>query len=901
MPNLHKILKETFGFDTFREWQEKIVTSIVSWNNTLVFMPTGWWKSLTYQLPAIALDWLAIIISPLISLMKDQIDSIRKLWVRAELINSTISYWEQQSIFNELSSPNNKIKFLYIAPERLNSDNFLRVIKQVKISLLAIDEAHCVSQWWHDFRPSYMKIKGFIEDLQGWPNTPHPSPLLKGEGTIGMKQNYKEIPEYIKNISKNLRKDWTNVEDILWEVLRNRKLNWIKFRRQHPFWRYVADFYSNELKLVIELDWEIHKKREEYDKIRDEIISKYWVTIFRFKNEDVYSDLTKIISKILNNPSPIRRGQGWGQTYFPIVALTATATKKVKEDIVIRLWLEKPNIFTTWFDRKNITIVVREISNSKQKIEKVKEIIKKIPWSWIIYCSSRKKTQEVYELLQENQISAWIYMWSMRPDERELQQENFMEWKYKVVVATNAFGMWIDKKDIRFVIHYNLPWSIENYYQEVWRAWRDWKHSFWVVLASYGDTKIQEFFIENTYPPKEEILKLYEYLYKDFKVWEGKWAEILETYLIISKKSGVWNDMMVWSIIKILEKYWIIKRWHNSETESSFRGRWITLVQEKRAHSHLLIDWTHQKLLENEAYYKLEQIKQLLFYPSCRKKFILEYFGDEEDLAKLGDNCKTCDFCIEMWKTKSGKVEKLVQLSVFSIVLDAIDILDKRFWLKLIVKFLRWSKDKRISEWKLDKKSEYGILWEYNREIIEAVIEALIRQRFVEKTSGQYPMLWLTDKWRVAITRDYILKDEENDLQNYINIKASSLKLKKIWESKTQKRTVNIKWETQEETLKLFQAWKTISEIAKERDFKKQTIQNHILQLYSYWKIWLWELLKIVKFSNIELIKNILDKNFKNWFEKLREVKDAIEESGKQEISYFEIKTCLEMIKKKDL
>ncbi len=151
-------------------------------------------------------------------------------------------------------------------------------------------------------------IHGVVESRK-----PHPNPLLKGEGTIGIRQNYKEVPDYIKELSKNLRKYWTEVEDILWEVFRNRKFEWLKFRRQHPFWRYVADFYCDEIKLVIELDWKIHENQKEYDEIRDEIIKQYWVNILRIKNEDVLNNLTSIYKKIIPYaPSPLRRGLGWG-------------------------------------------------------------------------------------------------------------------------------------------------------------------------------------------------------------------------------------------------------------------------------------------------------------------------------------------------------------------------------------------------------------------------------------------------------------------------------------------------------------------------------------------------------------------------------------------------------------
>lgn len=752
MQNIKKVLKEVFGFDSFRDGQEEVVKSIVNKNDTLVFMPTWWWKSLTFQLPWIVFDGLTIVISPLISLMKDQVDSLRNLNIRTEVINSTITDLEQADILNELSTPNNEIKFLYIAPERLNSRDFIRIMQNVKVSLVAIDEAHCISQWWHDFRPSYMKINLFIENL----------------------------------------------------------------RKVNDFW---------------------------------------------------------------------------------IVALTATATRKVREDIVVRLWLEKPEVFTKWFDRKNIIIIVREISKKDDKNQKLKEIVDNTKWSWIVYCSSRKKTKEVYDFLISSWVKTWLYTWAMNSTEREKEQENFMTSKYKVIVATNAFGMWIDKKDIRFVIHYNLPWSIENYYQEVWRAWRDWKLSYWVVLASYSDTKIQEFFIENTYPEKQEVLNLYDYMYKWFKIWEWKNYEILKTYWVMGKESAVWNDMKVWSIIKIIEKYWVIKKWYQNDSTSDFRWRWVTLNQEKRKHEHILIDWTHQDLLKEEWYYKLDQIKKLLFYPSCRKRFILDYFWDEEDLKTLWENCNACDYCIEKQKYKQWKIEKVVQLSVFSIVLEVIDEFDKRFWVKVITSFLRWSKDKRLIEWNLDKRNNYSVLSEYNVELVEALIEALIRQDFVEKSIWKYPTIWLTTKWKVSLTRDYLLKEDDNDLQSFLSMRVKSSAFKKLKSDKEVKEKVN----TYYETLKLFKAWKSLKDISKTRELKILTIENHILSLYKDSEIWLNEIMWLVNFSNVTFVKQVINDDFLWNVEKLKPIKDKLEELWKKDITYFEIKTSIAMIEKKDL
>ncbi len=753
---LQQILKQQFRLEDFREWQKEIIESVVNWNDTLVFMPTGWGKSLTYQLPGIYRQGVCLVISPLISLMKDQVDKLNELWIKTELINSTIDKYDISIILNDLSNPNTDIKFLYIAPERLNSSDFLRVISKVKISLVAIDEAHCISAWGHDFRPSYMKIRWFLD---------------------------------------NLKQNWD----------------------------------------------------------------------------------------------------------FPIMALTATATEKVREDIVVRLGVDKPNSFTAWFDRKNITVIVREISKKDEKMEKVAEILDKTKWSWIIYCSSRKAVKEVYDSLIENWVNAWIYTWAMTPENREVEQNRFMNDTYKVIVATNAFGMWIDKKDIRFVIHYNLPWSIENYYQEVWRAWRDWKKSFWIVIASFGDTKIQDFFIENTYPTKEEILKVYDFIFKLDKEWHGKWQVILKTQRTIAAEAWVDSDMKVWSALKILEKYNIIRKGvSENEMEEGFRGRWLTTVQEKRKHSHLLIDWKHQEALKDEAYYKLEQIKKLLFYPTCRKRFILNYFWDEEDLATLPDNCWTCDFCLEKEKFSNIEIEDYVNTSVFALVLDVVKQNDARIWVGMMTKFLWWSRDAKLIDWGLDKKENFWALWNLSADLIQAVIEALISEDYLEKTDWKYPLLWITDTWKIAINRNDFLKDDNTELQHYIRMRLGSSSSKKKSKANKEWKPKAQKWETYNETFRLYQEWKSIDEIVEIRWLKKQTIENHLVNLYSTWKMSLALIMKLVKFSNVKVIKWVLSDFFSNWYEWLKDIKDKCNEEWNN-VSRLEINIALAMIEKWDL
>ncbi len=762
MQDLQQVLKNSFWLDSFREWQKEIIESVISWNDTLVFMPTWWWKSLTYQLPWVVLDGLTLVISPLISLMKDQVDKLNELWIKTKLINSTIDSSQIDEILRELkSNTSNPIKFLYIAPERLNSLKFINTIKDIKISLIAIDEAHCISQWWHDFRPSYMKILWFVDNL-----------------------------------------------------------------------------------------------KEKQD--------------------------------------------------FPIIALTATATKKVRKDIKERLWINDANEFTKWFDRKNIAIIVREISEKQKKLEKVLEVIDNTPWTWIIYCSSRKNVSELYDLLLWYKIKVWKYTWNMKPEEREEVQNKFMNDELKVIVATNAFWMWIDKKDIRFILHYNLPWSIENYYQEIGRAWRDWKNSFAVVLASYWDTKIQEFFIENTYPEKKEILDFYDYLYKNYKLWEWKWVIIAKTQYQMASESWISSDMKVWTILKVLEKYGILHRWMNDNIDD-FRGRWLTLDKEKREHSHLFIDWKRQEELKDEAYFKLEQIKRLLFYPHCRKRFILEYFWDEEDLKNLWENCWTCDFCLDQSKFQKLEKKDIIPLSIFSIVLETIKNYDENFWTWIIAWILMWSKEKKILDKKIDKYEYFAALKDYSKDAIHAIIDALVFEWYLYKKDGMYPLLWITELWKAVIYRDKALKENLDTLNQFVVWKVWLNIFKKNKSTKSWKSTWSSKQDTFEESLKIIKEninlWfeKLIKKLEDDRWLKRMTLESHIVKLYSNWELTLFDILKLVKLQDIKKIKEIINEQLWWETEKLKPIKEKLEDIWEKNISYFEIKIAIEMMDKWDI
>ncbi len=349
MKDKFSVLKEYFGHDSYRAGQEQIVDSLLSGKDVLCIMPTGAGKSVCYQVPALIFDGVTIVVSPLISLMKDQVGSLVQSGVAAAYINSSLSPNQYAKVLKNTVA--GKYKIIYVAPERLATPEFLDVCEKVNISLIAVDEAHCVSQWGQDFRPSYLKITEFISSLS-------------------------------------------------------------------------------------------------------------------------------------------RR---------PIVgAFTATATDEVKADIARILQLHNPFMITTGFDRPNLFFGV-EKSNSKP-IKLLELVQERSGRSGIIYCATRKTVEDVYLLLLDNGFSATRYHAGLSEDERRINQDDFVYDRKPIMVATNAFGMGIDKSNVAFVIHYNMPKNIESYYQEAGRAGRDGENADCILLYAPQDVRTNQFLIENTEP-----------------------------------------------------------------------------------------------------------------------------------------------------------------------------------------------------------------------------------------------------------------------------------------------------------------------------------------------------------------------------------------------------------------
>lgn len=359
MNNYREILKQYWGYDSFRHLQEEIITSIGEGNDTLGLMPTGGGKSITFQVPALAKAGLCLVITPLIALMKDQVQNLRKRGIKATAVYSGMTRQEiitalENCIFGDY-------KFLYISPERLDTELFRTKLRSMKVSLITVDESHCISQWGYDFRPAYLKIAEIRELLPG----------------------------------------------------------------------------------------------------------------------------------------------------VPVLALTATATPEVVKDIQLRLGFRKENVFRMSFERKNLAYIVRQTDNKNGELLR---ILRKINGSAIIYVRNRRRTKEVTELLMGEGITADFYHAGLDNAVKDLRQKRWQNGEVRVMVATNAFGMGIDKPDVRIVIHLDLPDSPEAYFQEAGRAGRDGEKAFAIILYAKSDRITLHKRIADTFPEKEYILDVYEHL-----------------------------------------------------------------------------------------------------------------------------------------------------------------------------------------------------------------------------------------------------------------------------------------------------------------------------------------------------------------------------------------------------
>ena len=819
-------MKTRFGLSRFRPGQREIIDHLLNGQSVIVTMPTGSGKSLCYQLPALMSTGVTLVVSPLIALMKDQVDTLKKLDIPATFINSTLSWQETLERFTAIKA--GKIQLVYVAPERFYSNSFLDLIKSVEISYFAVDEAHCISQWGHDFRPSYLRLKDAIYAV--------------GSPTVG--------------------------------------------------------------------------------------------------------------------------------------AFTATATPDVRKDIRIQLELDDATEVVTGFDRSNLKYVAISLKNDKEKEKELLRILPTIPGSLpdvqasgIIYVGTKKLVTRLTNLLVSEGYAATGYHGGMEKEEREKAQNRWITSKAPIIVATNAFGMGIDKPDVRFVIHYTMPGTVEAYYQESGRAGRDGATAYCVVFSSYSDVMLQEFFIDNSHPPREMILDLYGFLFSLNR------QDIFLTHKEMARQTGGGiNGMMVGSTLAILERAGLVKRLSRSEhlmevellsmgstpdrIRSStqreillkelkrrivdpnfpiirirpevlvevvglnraqlgvalmaldekkiirytppFRGRGVRLTSKRMPLAQLPIDFD---AIETHRDYQLKQLNLMRKYftsPYCRRKYLLNYFGEPYHKK----NCRGCDVCLH-WSppeksTKKGMFARetritrsyLTQTEVKDLAMDILKFVHEwegEFGRDMLAKTLAGSQSTRLS-YKLRNSDWYGRYEHFTKKIVRQVMDKLEKDGYLRRTQGLYPALILSRKGKEVLFGSHTLplmeiEGKTRGDRSWISTEPpiGSSMISGREQSKVLSDTVLWTWN-------LYQTGMSLEEMARVRELKENTIAEHLGRLAQA-----GEAIDVGRFIPKEKIKTIQDTIRKTNSASLKVINDILSENSPDvdEYSYSDIKLVM--------
>jgi ATP-dependent DNA helicase RecQ len=473
---LKTLMRGTFGLDEFRPGQEEVIRSIVEGHDTVAVMPTGAGKSLCYQLPALHLPGVTIVVSPLISLMKDQTDKLLALGVRARQVNSAVEARELQGSLEAIGA--GEVEFVFATPERLEDPAFIKMLGRNEIDLFVVDEAHCLSEWGHDFRPAFLNLGSAV--------------------------------------------------------------------------------------------------------------------------------------RALGSP--------------PVLALTATATAQVLADISQQLGLREPRVFNLGVFRSNLHYEVRHTVNDTAKQQQLVRVVKEVEGSGIVYCATVKHCEEVARVLEVEGVEAAHYHGRLGAARRRETQDRFMNGELKAIVATNAFGMGIDKADIRFVVHYDMPGSLESYYQETGRAGRDGAPASCVLLYRVEDRRTHQFFMGGKYPGAEDILAVRAALHE----LGGDTAAI--SLASLREQAPQVARTKLRSVLTVMKEIGIVRE---------LRGSRFQLVAEGKSDARLedvATQYANKREADRE---KLERMAAYAQGAMCRWKLLLDNFAEADGFDRCGD----CDNC----------------------------------------------------------------------------------------------------------------------------------------------------------------------------------------------------------------------------------------------------------------
>ncbi len=669
------VLQGRFGHRQFLPQQWPALESILAGRDALVVMPTGSGKSLLYQLPALLDDGLTLVVSPLIALMKDQVDELRRKGIPATFVNSSLPYAEQRQRLADCTT--GAYKLLYVAPERFRDNGFLGMLERVRIARMAVDEAHCISEWGHDFRPDYRRLAEFRRRL-GMPR---------------------------------------------------------------------------------------------------------------------------------------------------ITALTATATVRVQKDIIAALGLnaEDVEVHVSGFDRPNLAIRVKHVSSEEDRIAFLAELVRRDLGAGIIYTGTRRAAENVAEALRSLEPTIRPYHAGLEAEQRTAVQEAFLRGEVRIVTATTAFGMGIDKPDVRFVAHFNYPASIEQYYQEIGRAGRDGLPAECILLHSPADRRLREFFIDLSYPPREIVEAVYEAL------WAIPEDPVMLTYREIAARcKGDVRDGHVGATVRLLDEAGVTRAWNGRATariilnrpgaalleavhgpvrrriiealaadadiekpgtveitldtlcrtsglrddqvrrglaalaadgtivyEPPFRGRGIEkLVSTPPPLDDLAIDWERVERLRRAEEEKLEAIEDFIYTSACRRATVIRYFGET---AKKP--CGVCDNCRRAIKRSQGAMARPDEPDPGELPLDDLQtavllcVRHLRFGVGkiLVSQILTGSESSGIQRLRLNRHPLYGVVSGGQKSVRRTVDALLDAGRLTVRHLGGRPTLHLTHRGQKAI------------------------------------------------------------------------------------------------------------------------------------------------------